>query len=246
MSRVYFHSPSGEAELRGSERAMMGLFINNTFTSMLDPYCKYDCESQPSIIRPLVQSGWWTSNFRDSFLLACNHEDITFTLGDKQDSAWGAALNTTLAIGNEPTKMMARIHGQCEIHAFLRGENRAWMADVIKQGRSLGVYRPNMGWETVAEFLRADSSEPVVMSYSVCEQFPNSGVAEWEDENDGDDWYDLPFEKRWSLAFDKLTDPENDRGLEIIPGEDYHFGNGTTAFEIIEYANSLKAAKVVK
>ena len=91
----------------------------------------------------------------------------------------------------------------------------------------------------MVEFLRRSDDESVVTSYSVCDQFPNRFVAEWEDDYDGDEWYELPSETRWEMAFSKIRD--SDRGLELKPDnwDAFRFGHGLGAFGLIEHANKM-------
>ena len=56
------------------------------------------------------------------------------------------------------------------------GPNRAWLADIVTDGRKDGSLRSDAGWEGLAAFLRESDDEPVVCSYSVCEEFPNIGL----------------------------------------------------------------------
>jgi len=58
--------------------------------------------------------------------------------------------------------------------------------------------------------LKTDDS-PVVMSYSVCESFPNSSTTTWKppfDEESGEDihdaWYDLPDDEKWQMSVDAI------------------------------------------
>ncbi len=107
------------------------------------------------------------------------------------------SLNTALALGSDPVRLAAKIHGWCEVHAWIEGGDRAWAADIIQQGLDIGAYRrglwyvdgvnntdrlaaehPNrkwssQGWEEVQALLRSRDDGPVVMSYSGCDQFPN-------------------------------------------------------------------------
>jgi hypothetical protein len=147
---------------------------------------------------------------------------------------------------------MARLHGQCELHAYVEGANRAWLADIIERGRETDVLRPQMKWEQVAEFLRSRDDCPVVTSYSVCDQFPNRHVAGWvapmskyedtgEEYEDTDAWYDLPEAERWQRAMDGLRAQGN--GLELKPDNwnTFHFRDGVNGFQLRRIAEALAA-----
>lgn len=140
--------------------------------------------------------------------------------------------------GGDSLKLFARLHAQCEIHAWVAGKNRAWMAKIIAEGLESGLYRQNVGWDQVIEMLGRSKTEPVVTSYSVCEQFPSREVANWEDDNDGDDWYDLDSETRWKLAMKGL---KNKTGkLELTPKWDrYRFGDGKTVFDLLKVCDQI-------
>ncbi|GAA4304598.1 hypothetical protein GCM10023178_11830 [Actinomadura luteofluorescens] len=40
-------------------------------------------------------------------------------------------------------RFLARLHAQCELHGYVEGPNRAWLADVIDQGPAAGVPAPH-------------------------------------------------------------------------------------------------------
>ena len=82
-----------------------------------------------------------------------------------------------IAVGG-PLRLSARVHGSCEIHGWVDGPNRAWLADVVEEGLASGVLRyayqtQYENWPGVVALLRRTSRPPVVMAYSVTESFPN-------------------------------------------------------------------------
>lgn len=249
MSRIHFHSPSGTADIYGTERHYMGRLIDHLAFGVLvqsspeewiGPTLPADCYLR-GLMPPKVPSLGWLPPFLDQLKVWIAHGDRPhFVLPDgTRADAWQASLNTAMSIGSAPLRLYARLHAQCEIHCFVRGHNRAWLAHVVRQGVRDGLYRDLGGhlheshkgqWSRLAGFLEARDDEPVVCSYSVCESFPNAGVAEWEpdDEQDDQSWYDLPAEERWDLAFaglgrrDKLElKPENFDVYRFGPGIDY-------------------------
>lgn len=208
MSRIYFHTrDEGEAEVLGSERAHMGLLISDVSAAFIPTFA--------DAVLPFVAEGHYLHNsararsayFEKDVRLALTHGGSDFLLynGAPVDS-FALQLNTVLAVGNDPLKLLAMIHGQCEIHAYVEGPERDWLAGLIEQGREAGLYRADTGWESVVELLRGSADAPVVMSYSVCDSFPNPGVADWsapvdeDGEEDWDAWYELPAGDRWDLA----------------------------------------------
>lgn len=196
MSRIYFHSPSGTAEVSGRERAYAGLmcrdllcvalgisgdpFTESTLYRKLLPPDAYPlrARSEPEFFHNLRA---WLGGFM---------EPATFVLPDGRSiGTFEASLNTAVAMGSDAIRLLAKLHGQCEIHAYVEGPNRAWLADIIETGvedKILRVWKDDHygGWPAVIELLRKRDDEPVVTSYSVTRQFPNAEIAhdygEWK------------------------------------------------------------------
>lgn len=165
-------------------------------------------------------------------------DDPVFHLNGEVLGNFSLILNTVLSIGNDPLCLFARLHGQCEIHAYVEGPERAWVAGVIKQGLETGLYRQGVGWDSVVTLLEQSNTEPVVTSYSVCEGFPNYGIADWTPPSDGEDedsweaWYELPDDERWDLALAGLRSRTDIQPLssENLRGR---FGHGKTLFDVL-------------
>lgn len=182
MSRIYFHSQHGEAEVRGSERAYLGTLANDLALAVLDPRLDRRARLTPLLpanayLHAMTNRNdqqWW-EDFKTWFSVGFRGG---LTIDGTEYDPFGIALNTLVAMGNEVLRFCARVHGYCEIHGWVEDDDREWLASVIDQGRRENVLRPDQGWEGVAEFLRTTSG-PVVMSYSVCESFPNDGIADW-------------------------------------------------------------------
>jgi hypothetical protein len=251
MSRIYFHSEHGTAELRGSERAYMGSFCQRLLTIAIGADDEYELTSHPSPLRELLPDGHYlkdispdASNGR-SFLQSLR---TWLHVGDGalgikyRTTPFDAALNTACVIGSDAVKLMARLHGQCELHAFVEGANRDWLASIIEKGRQQSVFRADMGWETIITLLRSRSDCPIVTSYSVCQQFPNPSIAGWKDEREGDAFWDLPNEDRWKLALTGLR--ESKGGLEMTPDNwaEFYFMDGITGFILREEAYNKKVS----
>lgn len=248
MSRIYFHSPSGEAEVLGSERYYMGHVVSQLALAVFDPRGYRADET----LRHITPPEHYAANriglaFADAFaLLVSVGADESFILPDgRRPCIFTVCLNTALALGGDVVRLIARLHGQCEIHAWVDGPNRAWLAEIVEEGRASGVLRSGQGWESVAVFLRETDEEPVVTSFSVSDSFPNAYVANWRDEKDGDDWYDLPRAEQWRLAMEGLRQGEARRPLEMRPDDwtfpGWRFGQGDTAFSVLEAADKLEA-----
>lgn len=240
MSRIYFHAPNETREVYGSERHYFaGLCSEITYGAL-----RHHAEDQynsPALLRKAyppdhyLQHGDFASKFHTHLIVA--HESMF--LHGKEIDLFQLSLNTALAFGSDPIRLAARLHGQCEIHAYVEGPYRAWLAEIIKEGRRLEIYREGQGWEDVIDLLTCANDEPVVTSFSVCDGFPNSHTAGWEPpldedgEKDWDAWYDLPEETRWNLAMDGIR---KTRYLELTPDnwKDYSFGHNLNAPQFIK------------
>ncbi len=178
--------------------------------------------------------------------------DLDLVVGEYKLNTSNVGLNTALKMGSDPMKLAAKIHGWCETHCYIEGEDREWAAGIIDQGLDIGVYRRGMwyvprphdslsegprseqpdakfisqGWENVLTLLRSRDDEPVVLSYTVCEGFPDhSDTAEYWDswpegvehsytklspeqkeerERLSEIWYERPYEEQWELAMSGL------------------------------------------
>lgn len=215
-------------ELRGSERAHAGWLTSALGIAALDlreetlRFIERDFAGRTS--RPGSVADAETSLRVGS---------ASFALPSGRYSAWEVLLNTCLAIGSDPLCFMARMHAQCEIHAWVAGEDRWWLVEVIEAGRRAGLMRANQGWDSVQALLGLTDKEPVVMSYSVCDQFPSRGVAKWEPpigedgEKNWDAWYDLDAGERWRLAMAGIEQMRFGPSTLRTP-----FGHCKTAFDI--------------
>lgn len=234
MSRIYFHSEHETAELSGRERAHMGTFCSSLLQAALgiDQAWLSDAARYRALVpREHYTQGGTDEQFLSSFRTWLSVGEGEFGLETKTDP-FTAALNTALVIGGDAVRLMARLHGRCEVHAFVEGANRSWLADIIDRGRATNVLRAGMGWEACATMLRQRDDAPVVTSYSVCMPFPNAAVAGWKDDQDGDGFYDLSKSQQWAMAMPKLR--ESGGGLEMRPDDwgTFYFHGGASGFDI--------------
>lgn len=194
--------------------------------------------------------------------------DVILEVGGHALSARTITLNTALVAGSRPIQLAARIHGHCEIHGYVEGPDRAWLAEVIDEGLDAGIYRRTLmygsvpeagidaqlcsqGWEDVQALLRAADDDPVVMSYSVCDGFPEAAthldwpgrpVESWQEYSDDEQravtefqesWRELDAETQWDggLAYLRQTRP----WLRIGPDTLHlpRFGNSVTAYDLM-------------
>lgn len=275
MSRIYFHSEHGTAELRGSERAYMGHVCQELLESALDLHSPFPDERAEHWVAHLLPEAHYARRSRghrqlESLRTAIytSGEDLRLPDGTVL-SAFDLALNTALRIGGDPLRLMARLHGQCELHCWVDGPNRAWLAGIIEQGRAINLYRPGEGWENVAALLRSRDDGPVVCSYSVCEGFPNRLYAKYggwtahtwpepelpddrhsvmsddEDEDADEDnaWERTSREVCWrcALAGLRATDAGRVYTRELRPDAwaDYVLGQGLSGYDLAALAPEL-------
>jgi hypothetical protein len=164
-------------------------------------------------------------------------------IGDKTISGMSLLANTALRLGSDAVKLLVRLDMSCEVHTWVDGPNRLWLAGIIEAGRKSGVLRLGMGWEKVVELLRNRDDQPVVTSYSVCDSFPNMAVADWTppegfEGEPSDAWGELPREDRWRLCMAGLrareaADPDG-MYLELKPSNwnNYRYGADLTLMDL--------------
>lgn len=261
MSRVYFHTEHETAELRGSERAWLSSLCNRVTIGLLDLHSTWNVDRLKLLINPShymntmrMDPQQWTQNFETALSVGsiCGDTPLLQWKGHPIDT-WNLVLNTALRIGNDSLKLAARIHAQCEIHCWVDGPDRAWLAGIMEAGLSCGLFRGgDQGWEGVVKLLRSRDDGPVVLSYSVCEQFPGSHIGRWEptgtdwrpedwdemtedeqDEAQQEAWYDLPDSEKWRISMEGLRKQE--QGLQIKPDDwsDFHFGRNLSALDLL-------------
>lgn len=242
MSRVYFHSPSGDAELLGSERYHLSSLAKATAMGQVI--------RDPDRFRAFLPPGHYLSQLRSNhpdawvgwYETALKVGDGTVIEFDGQPiESFALLLNTALETGDEALRLAARIDGQCEIHGWVDGPNRKWLAGMMQAAVDSGAFRQGFwfqgsaagskriwseqGWDEVIALLLARDDEPVVMSYSVCNGFPNpviAGVAP-DYRDDPEDEYEeareafslSPKPEQWAACMAQLRTGVN--GLEFRP-----------------------------
>jgi hypothetical protein len=240
MSRIYFHSPSGEAELWGGERAWLGYVCSSVAIGLLNT------RWNAGKLRPLVRPGHylhdprydtdtaWASAFETAFSVGLDGDLLIFD--GKPVSTFSVTLNTAMRVGNDAVQLAARIHGQCELHCYAEAGDRKWLAEIINRGLGTGVFRKNTGhrehesWEAVYRFLRESETEPVVLSFSGGDQFPNP----WELEQDDGDWDGLSLDEQWHIGMEALRAKSG--GLRLADPDKWHdfsFDDGVSVFDLL-------------
>lgn len=258
MSSISFNSPTETVDVRGTERAWFNVLIRDIGGGILHPSWNED------ILRPALPEGHyllqsfsgkgWDEQFRTSASVG----DLRLMVDNDPIDISDAILNTAFAVGNDALKLAARIHGSCEIHCWVDGHNRGWLAGIIKNADA-GIFRADRGWGEVAAMLLRRDDEPVVLSYSVCDGFPNSessehmppwpeGVPErWDAlspevqeqrEELAESFYDLTGDEQWASGMSWLR--KQSTGLELRPDtwDAFRFAHGLDVMQVLDKLRS--------
>lgn len=242
MSRIHFHSPSDTLDIAGSERYHADIATRD---HMWDAFGGEEVGIE--LLRPYFPDLWKRMPAEDARLFVNGRRAFGGGVIDIDGYALdlgNVALNTAMDTGSDALRLLARLHGQCELHCWVDGPNRTWLADVVLSGREEGVLREDMGWEELATFLKSRNDEPVVCSYSVSESFPNYELLPESHrlkkrEARGDDideildaWYDMRWSTQWKLCMGELR--KRTGRLELKPDDwrTFHFGDGITAAKL--------------
>lgn len=242
MSRIYFHTPSETVEVRGSERAYAGQLAEKLGYSVLENVVGTGrlCE-----LLGILPGDDYPRNLSLQIRYA---EEPLLVHGGKEITSWQLLLNTAMAVGNDSVKLLTRLHAQCELHGWVEGKDRNWFASLIEDGLRAGVLRPDMGWDSVVAMLGCSYTEPVVMSYSVMESFPNRFCTAWESPPGAEDideaWDCLSDEEKWThgIAWLQL---QRYRLLQWRPSgwQDMRFGHAVSAFDLDKILREKESAR---
>lgn len=248
MSRIYFHSEERDAKVSGPERYLAGGICNALMLAAIGPLS--DSLAEPNWLRRYLPKDCFSLRetgpaFEQSVKLWLKTSgDAGLVIEGQQVSVFSMALNTACVMGSETVKFLARLHGQCELHAYVEGKNREWLAGIIERGREKKILRANMGWEDVIELLRSDNASPVVTSFSVSDSFPDMALARgagtWVPQKSGDEVYDewdewdeLPNSDKWQLCMAALRGSRGNLELKPDGWGEYYFDYGVTAFDLL-------------
>jgi hypothetical protein len=165
-----------------------------------------------------------------------------------------AKLNTALCYGSDAMKLAARLSGQSELHCWVAGKNRSWLADIIENAPAT-IFRVDAAtgesyWKPIIEALRETDEGDAVFSYSVGSSFPLveydnefiSSLAEKEDEDGYDEgeemylWDGKTHTERWDDTIEAFKQATRSQMLELTPDtwNSYYFGQGPDALNILE------------
>ena len=223
MSGIYFTSRSAPDEvlrIRGPERAAAGLLTDAIALSVLRIHDR-DRPLPDWIVELLADPD--KEHYRGPYgapALRANYSEKFFVLPDgTRHNIFETFVNTVSVTGSPVVSFLARMHASCEAHGFIAGEDRAWLADLVTEGRRLKILRDGMEWEELIRVARMRDDEPLVMSHSSGGSFPELECTEkLADPSDGAWWWEhsLPEsyiepEERGKIVLDTF-DPEDHHG----------------------------------
>lgn len=193
MSYIAFSSKEGRVEVGGSERARMGVLIDDLAWVM---HRRGNHEPNPQ------------KDYSDK---------LAWVYGDMRsgrEDGFAERLGWVCLIGDDVLKLLAHIHGQCELHAWVHPDDGEWFAGLIEEAVKRGLLgddgRAYYGsWQDVADLARR-STTPLVSAYSVTEGWPDPYLIGQHrpdlftpaDEDDPwESWSDLPDSEK-----DRISD----------------------------------------
>lgn len=261
MSSIAFHTPEKTLRISGRERAMMGDLCHRMLRAQLglgdhDDFTWVEHVTCPghylhtAAIRARSRDNIEERRrLRADLLTYLNVGDGGALILDGESvDLFELNLNSAIEWGSRPVRLAAKLHGQCEIHGYCEGEDRAWLAEVIEEGVDGHVFRDEAwgydGWTAVAAFLRSADDQPVVTSYSVCESFPNPEFMPADIEFDPDDpyeaWSNFSEQQHWEWGMAALRVR---KGLRISPETiNWLYHGGLTGAAFIERAREIERA----
>lgn len=263
MSAVRFHFGEGEVlQVRGMERAAMDFHTQKIavgaagLVSGMGP--AWDDREAMQKFGPYLSKDFWAEGAAEKIArgLTSSLRDMgIFSWRGERIGMWSLVLNTALAVGSDPIRLCAKIHATCEIHGFFEGKDRDWFAGLIEEGLEDGVFRKDfenlhggrwsMGWPELIEQLRKNDTEPVVMSFTVTDGFPDP-PEDWrpevEDEERWNEWADLPYEEQFTLALAEIREDESRKPIGPETLRAYRFGHELSLLDLMrqDYAEIEK------
>lgn len=257
MSSIAFHSKEETVRAAGCERASMSCLVTSfgrCMASLVDrTYLGRERDRLRFVIAELTGR---RDPIQDHMLdlslevLLSSFRGVLYVEGEEW-SPWHLCINSMLEFGSDTMRLMARIHAQCEVHGYVEGRNRGWIASLIQRALDNGLLRPDKfgydGWDEVMRLLRSRADGPVVMSYSVTDTFPSyphrvSCTCDEAYPCEGcqarEDWEELAYEERWRTSLKVLRERNKDNGYLEMKPEDWsevRFNDGRTTRDL-DYA----------
>lgn len=245
MSRLYFHSQAETVEVLGAERSHVAILSEGIGYGVLEAVLGKALLAELVGFRP-------GESTRHLQLLVRNTKDPLYVHDGVPITAWPLLLNTALAVGSDAVKFATRVNAQCELFSWVAGHDRPWLAAIIGDGLDTGVLREDMGWESVVTMLEdvRYPYDPVVMSYSVMDSFPNQFASTWESSPDigideASEQFDaLSTAEQWRHGIAWLEQQE-DRLLRLTPDNwaGVRLGHSFTAFDLEKIVRAEKETR---
>lgn len=201
MSYIALHTKTSEARVRGAERARCDVATRYFAIALL---------GGEAVLSDRLVDRWPANFLSKEYAITSLISPFPFAkvaIPGLRDDWFTIQLNTGVQLGTEQMALLARLHGQCEVHAYVPEEERPWLADLIERSVDGVHLRPELGWETVIELLRVENDGYAVWSYSVTDAFPSieylpKGHLGHADE--GDAFYDMPKAEAWDACLEGL------------------------------------------
>lgn len=216
MPKIIFATKNQQVQVFGLERNRFKIFAYELLIQSLN----VGYFNKNHVLAPLLPD--WIIN--EGTVKAFLYSD-QYTLGEYSVSS--LAYNTALATGNESVKVAMQIHSYCEVHGYFEPDSFEWLQRAISQGLSSGLYDRFVGWEKLLSLIESSNSE-IVMSYSVCDVFPEPSMLT-DDHKKQDRLMALPSDILW----DKCLKVVKKECTEITPKINY-FGKGINGFQLIQ------------
>lgn len=141
-----------------------------------------------------------------------------------QMSLIGLILNTISCVGSNVIRLLARIHGQCELNCFVKIEHMNWFADIVQQGLNSSFLDKDAGWLDVFDLISNKSNSPIVLNYGDQYNFIHKLNMH----------QNIIFSDQWNLSFEQLVENNTQMIIEISPStiELPRFDNGRDLFQL--------------
>lgn len=202
MSSIGFLTAEVEVRVSGRENAKLrGLLYDTAWAAFLAAFTTPDGTPDRALIEAALTLPSWVTDpgnpnpggFLESVRLHTafggGEPGVHSPTGQNVATVLDTHLNTVAAGKPAPVVLAVRIYGQCEMNAWIAGEDRAWAADLIEEGMTIphrtGDFSTTLfsddphwrshydGWAAVAAMLRTGGTGPVVLDYSVTDGFPS-------------------------------------------------------------------------
>lgn len=257
MSYIEFRTWEDGVRVAGMERAMFAIYCRDQLEVSLRGHFQ-ELVSRRAKARYLFPGGHYVHGYecnafeRHALMALAAQPDLVVSYRDEKVSVWHLQLNTMLLLGNPVMQFMGRVHGQCEVHAYIERADFDAFRGLLFDGLNRGLLRKGMGWEKLDYALsrcaqptgdldNLETDSPLVMSYSVSESFPPSPPALSEELAEA--WHEQPRAVRWRDALKRIREPELGLRLDFDhldrPTGTFGFGAGRTGYDVARWLDEM-------